>query len=220
MMAAAKVAGWLPAVQGLRLEESLGQFAAPLREQVGRVLAGRRGWGVCVGGGGRSFRIYWSISWGGSAFIIARGLSACKPRGPTLPPLWHNDAALLVIFSLAIGKGKFHRTPELACPPLLHSSIHPPTHPPTHSPTHPPTPPPLLAPPTHSPNTPPRRSTSFARRITSTPSTSTSGGRGASHFPCPSIPLPPAGCWWRASRRGNSSRDTWPGECGVKGVGG
>lgn len=35
MMKAAALAGQLPALAGLRLEESLKQFAAPLREQVG-----------------------------------------------------------------------------------------------------------------------------------------------------------------------------------------
>jgi hypothetical protein len=45
MMAAARVAEHLPALSALRLEESLKQFAAPLREQVGRGVAG---WGVCT----------------------------------------------------------------------------------------------------------------------------------------------------------------------------
>jgi hypothetical protein len=41
MMAAARVAAHLPALSALRLEESLKQFAAPLREQVGSVCAMR-----------------------------------------------------------------------------------------------------------------------------------------------------------------------------------
>lgn len=50
MMAAARVAAELPALQALRLEESLKQFAAPLREQVGvSVLAA---WCWWLPGGG------------------------------------------------------------------------------------------------------------------------------------------------------------------------
>lgn len=40
MMAVASLAGRLPALEGLRLEESLKQFAAPLREQVRRCALG------------------------------------------------------------------------------------------------------------------------------------------------------------------------------------
>lgn len=39
MMWVAALAGRLPALQGLRLEESLKQFAAPLREQVRSISA-------------------------------------------------------------------------------------------------------------------------------------------------------------------------------------